>query len=263
LNYQTAYARRRAASTMTTTARDWLSARVARWRDEASLRERRYRVLSVGCGDGDIDLAMLDALAARGPIDYVGLEIDARSAETFRCAIRQRAWAQSGAVRAHLVEERAEDHTPDARVDLVVFSHVLYYLDDPGAEVLRYLRDHCVAEGRAVIVHSAARGVPEVVSAVTGLPPLRCAEEIRDDLLQRGAKLDWEIAQTALDATEILAESEVGLEILGFCIERDVASLTPNERRCVLDAFASRCEARDGTTWLPEELAFITLPRGA
>ena len=124
--------------------------------DVVSVREGPLSVLSVGCGDGSVDVAVADALTARDParpVRYVGVEPFAGSADSF--ATKLRALDRPGlTVEVHT---STFDQAPLAeRFDVITFVHSMYYVPEV-AKAVRHALD-LLAPGGEVIVLSAPRG---------------------------------------------------------------------------------------------------------
>lgn len=258
--YQEAFALRRSTSTMASAAREHLLLRALEWADSAIAQRRPFRILSVGCGDGDLDIAVLERLSEVVEIDFLGLETNALSARLFRESMRERLAKFPNRVSFEIREDSAMQ-PPEAGsgFDMVVMSHVLYYFPDPVALVRSYLQSACRLDGRVVIIHSGRDGIPRLMSDVPGLAPFLCAEEIRDSLRNSGFRVDCEMLQTELNATDILEQTQKGWEVLGFCIERSVDQLLPETKRHLLKALWARCQIREDGAWLQEPLGFMTL----
>jgi aromatic-L-amino-acid/L-tryptophan decarboxylase len=259
-NYQQAYYLRRTVSSMTSVAKDELCKRALEWATIALTERRAFRILSVGCGDGDLDLTLLQRLTAVVDVDFLGLEVNPHSAHLFQEAIQARRGQFSKNLSFDIRAETAEQISEDEHgFDLVLMSHVLYYFADPSSLVRHYLHQTCRIDGRLVIIHSGRAGIPHLLADVPTLQPFLCAEEIRDGLMNAGFSVEFDLLESELDATEILKQTQKGLKILGFCIERDINQLTTETRHHLLKALWSRCQVRNDGVWLSEPLAFMTL----
>lgn len=276
--YHAGWAERRRLSTMAEVGRSWLCERAVHWREE-SLRKAdgsdfrlgsasspaAFRVLSVGCGDGNLDLPLLEALAATGPVCYRGLDTNTVSLESFSRLLSARTQAQPALARTlhtALSADAAETFSPEGEpFDLIVFSHVLYYFAEPAALVSRFLQEHTRTGGRVVVIHSAYRGIPQVMDQALDLPPFLTAEDIAKGLRASGLAPDVETVDTTLDCTPILAGSALGEQVLGFCVERDLQTLQPRQRFALLKSLWTQCEFSDATgeASLTESLGFLTL----
>ena len=259
-DYQHTYALRRSVSTMAMAAREHLSASAKRWAADSRSQQRPFRILSVGCGDGDLDLAILQGLVTLAEVDYLGLEVNPISAQLFREALDECKLQAAHALKFEIRIETAQTLPQIGEgFDLVLMSHVLYYFADPAALVQTYLHQACRIDGRLVIVHSGWEGIPRLMSEVPGLTPFLCAEEIRDALVKNGLRVDTEMIETALDVAEILEQTHKGEQVLGFCVEREIDQITPSTRKHLLKAFWGHCQILEDGAWLREPLAVMVL----
>lgn len=258
--YQQAYLLRRSVSTMAEVARHRLVACAQEAAAIASREGRPLRILSIGCGDGDLDFAVLQCLNGLVDVEYLGLEVNETSAQLFEQAVE--AWRENFAGKLSFeIRIASAERLPDidGGFDLVVMSHVLYYFSDPVTLVRNYVQRACRIDGRVVIVHSGWGGIPELMAAVPGLQPFLDADTIRDALAASGLRVQCETLSSELDATDILEQTARGRQILGFCIERDVDRLPEETKKRLLQALWSRCEIREDRAWLSEPLTFLTL----
>jgi len=258
--YQQAYFLRRSVSTMAEVARRRLVACAQEAAAIAAREGRPLRILSIGCGDGDLDFAVLECLNGLTDVEYLGLEVNETSAQLFEEAVE--AWRENFAGELSFeIRIASAERLPDigGGFDLVVMSHVLYYFSDPVALVRNYLQRACRIDGRVMIVHSGWGGIPELMAAVPGLQPFLDADTIRDALAASGLRVQCETLSSELDVTDILEQTGRGRQILGFCIERDVDRLPEETKKRLLQALWSRCEIREDRAWLSEPLTFLTL----
>ncbi len=258
--YHDVYALRRASSTMTSAAVVWLSERIGRARRSLAPRTAPLRILSLGCGDGDIDVPLLRALAGQGPSQYLGVDANPYSLARFRARLDGTADDHAAGLGAGctvtLRQGDLEDVTDSA--DIVILSHVLYYFADPAELIARLLRDVVRTDGLVLIVHSAREGVPAVM-AEAGLDPFLAVEDVAARLAATGLPHTSERVLTELDATEVMAASIDGQRLLAFLAERDVATLTDAEADRLRSAIRARCDERDGRMMMPEVLGFLEL----
>jgi SAM-dependent methyltransferase len=249
--YHQAYEWRRQRSTMTEIARNWLCEQAPRW---AHLRAHTgpLRILSVGCGDGSSDLAMLQALEPHTPVEYVGIDVNPVSLATFR--------SQAGDLPVTLADTPLELLELDGEpFDIVLLSHMLYYVDQPGAHVSRLLRRFTRTDGRVIIVHSAHEGIPALMQAVDGLTPFLTAQDIANELEAEGLPPTWHVLHTELDATDLLANTPEGRAVLEFCVETPLDDLTPETRLQLHSELSRRCSESSGRWMMAEEVGVLEL----
>lgn len=258
VTYHDTYTLRREQSTMAALAVEWLGDHVRMWLGEQGESTSSLRVLSVGCGDGNMDLPLLDMLNGRLPVDYVGVDVNATSLTTFRRALNHR--FDAGTVTTTLLDLPVQSLAPElGSFDLVVVSHMLYYVDQPGDTVARLLREFTRTDGRLVIIHSAFHGVPALMAAVDGLTPFLTAESIVTQLAAHHLSPTWHTLHTELDATDLLAKTPRGRAVLEFCIEADLDTLSAETQEQLQAELTARCQQRNGRWIMAEELAVLVL----
>jgi len=255
--YHDAYALRRASSTMTSAAVDALLARLHDHAVSPTGVAEPLRILSLGCGDGDVDLPLLYELHAARPVHYVGVDVNERSLAAFRNKLTE-TMPVSPNLSATLLIDNLEEVTDPHGFDVIILSHVLYYVADPGALIARLVRTLLRTDGRLIVVHSAKDGIPSVMAA-TGLTPFLTAEAIADSLTSAGEPFTVTTVLTELDVTEIVAHSPTGHTLLSFLIERDVATLSDNQRHQLVAEIARRSTRHEERFALPEMLSIIEL----
>jgi len=250
-HYHEAYRWRRERSTMAAVAQQWLCEQAADW---ANRREEAtpLRILSVGCGDGNLDLPLLHTLRPLTEVAYTGVDVNPHSLAVFREAL--------GDLPATLLETTMENLPPaDEPYDLVIVSHVLYYVDEPAGLVARLLSEFTRTDGHLVVIHSAFDGIPALMASVEGLQPFLTAEDIAAGLAQRNLSPAWHRLHTELDATDLLAGTPEGVAVLEFCIESELEALAPPSQARLLTELKHRCTARGDRSYLPEEVGVLVL----
>lgn len=237
-HYHHAYELRRDRSTMAADARRWLCDQATTW----VTPDRPLRILSVGCGDGNLDLPMLQALRTTTDVDYVGVDVNTASLEVFR--------RELGDLPATLLETPVEALPADIEpFDVVLVSHMLYYVPEPGALVAHLVRHLTRTDGRVVVIHSAHHGIPALMEAVDGLTPFLTAEGIAAALHDEGLPSTWHLLHTELDATDLLAGTPEGRAVLEFCIETELDRLSPTAQHQLQLELMTRCTSEDGHRW--------------
>jgi 2-polyprenyl-3-methyl-5-hydroxy-6-metoxy-1,4-benzoquinol methylase len=121
----------------------------------------RFRVLDLGCGEG-LFLPFLDPARLAS---YVGLDIAPTA------VARARDLVENGYVQGRVVCESIERFLPEAseRFDAIVFNEVLFFVEDPVAQLARYRA--WLAPGGVVVVSQyrspkAEGGARRITSAI-------------------------------------------------------------------------------------------------
>ncbi|MGA1345778.1 MAG: methyltransferase [Ilumatobacteraceae bacterium] len=250
--YDAVYRLRRSRSTMADDAVNWITGAVGQWM-RSSRRGAPFRILSVGCGDGSLDLPLLAAARRHGPVEYVGCDVNADSLAVFATALGT-ADEDPGLVTS-LVHGPFQVLADDAHFDLVLLAHVLYYVDDPVA-VVRTMRDErCSLDGRVVVIHSARRGVPSTVEAALGSTSFVTGDEIAAGLRAAGMGHVTAVVPGRLCVDDAIVDSPLGRALLGFIVERE--PLDDGDRDRLVAAMVASAVDVDGSLFLPEDLMTI------
>lgn len=243
---------------MATHAAHWLCDHVKDWLSERGETTTTLRVLSVGCGDGNLDLPLLDMLPGHLSVDYVGVDVNATSLSELQRALDERSGEAS--LTTTLLELPVQSLSGElGSFDLVIVSHMLYYVDNPGPLVARLTREFTRTDGRLVVIHSAFQGIPALMAAVDGLTPFLTAEDIAAQLDAQHLSPTWHTLHTELDATDLLARTPQGRAVLEFCIEADLDTMPATAVTQLQTELSRRCEQRDGRWIMDEEVAALVL----
>ncbi len=174
------------------------------------------RVLSIGCGDGSVDMHVAAALARRGePVDYTGIEPHAPSGRTFMSRLDD-----VPGVNATVMQCPFERADPTGRYDVVLALHSLYYVADvaatieragallaPGGELIVL---HAPSAPLNVLVHLLAPGRRQQFSAEVAAHFHTLG--LRPQISRIGNRLD-------LSAT---GDAEIGARLLSFTVQARV-----------------------------------------
>lgn len=219
--YKRAYDLRRQASTMQRNTITWLKD----YSRKLSMTSEVLHVLSVGCGDGELDFPLLRSLGASHTcICYTGLEPDESSQDSFQVQTQD---IPNVEIILHGItfEEFLRTRQDNEKYDLVVLAHVLYYFPDISSvlqDSLGLLREN----GKVLVLHQSARGVPEIQKVL--LPKLRgntnnmlCSDTVELALNTMQLKYVREDVDAYLDISEMVKKSEDGIAVMSFCLEAD------------------------------------------
>ena len=268
---------RKTASTMTHGTIDWFQRNLdpVLTQAQASLQNNTLAVLSIGSGEGDIDLEIIKTLTpdsdnSWGRLQYVALEPNPVHRDRFFNRLNHTALADTIDVdvrgdyfKPHqsLDQEQSPDHE---QYDLVFLTHVLYYFDDPTQAIrqaLAYTKPH----GRLIIIHQSAMGIPQIQSEhmleIKGDEnELLTAEMIQDLLDQQGWPYQSHYIDAQLDVTPCLQQLETGIKIMAFCMECDLRQLPAYKFAKVLQAFWRIAEIDDdGKAFIQEPLGVLVV----
>ena len=197
---------------------------------------RPVSVLSVGCGDGAVDVALADALTARDPgrpVRYVGVDPHPASGAAFRA--RLDALKRPGLAASTITA--SFDRLGGAAVyDVVLFVHSLYYVPDVGAALAR--AEALLAPGGEVLVLHAPRAGLNELAATLATPAAGhrqwWAETTERVVAASGLCGASCTIKGRLDLGDCLDETDpVGCSVLDFTVQ---ARLPESLRPLALDA---------------------------
>ena len=250
VDYDGIYRLRRRSSTMHDVATSWLVESVRTWR-ASSTSSRPYRILSIGCGDGDLDAQILAAVESVGSTSYVGCDVNAESLRVFT----ERVTAASIATDVRLVHAPFGELSETDRFDLVLLSHSLYYFAHPADVIVEALDRHCASDGRLVVVHSGHDGVPAMSERALSALPFTTAEEIANGLWERGVRPRIHRLATEMRLADEVLDSDACRDLFGFLVERE--TLSDAELGDLVDAMKSRSTRTEASWVMPEEVLVL------
>jgi len=119
----------------------------------------RLRVLSVGSGTGDFDLVLMGLLAGAGfGIDYTAVDPNPEHNAVFERRVRESGLPLD---RFRIIPLPFEAETAPGTLDLIHFTHCLYYIPDRAGAIL-HAREMLAPGGSMLIFHQTAPGINEV-----------------------------------------------------------------------------------------------------
>ncbi len=198
--------------------------------------DRPYRVLSVGCGSGILDVPVAASLAEASPaLQYVGVDPNAVECEAFASR-----FAEAGVdAELSVVAEPFEVFEDEAGFDLVHLVHCLYYLPDPGAALER-ARSFVRSGGALVLVHAPCGELNELSTRfydkAYGRPTL-----FADDCADQMRRLGWRSERSRIDArvdvTPLVdGDAATALALRDFIVQFDFRQL-PSDVQALVDRY--------------------------
>ncbi|MGU3437524.1 class I SAM-dependent methyltransferase [Actinomycetes bacterium M1A6_2h] len=222
----------------------------------AELPDGPVSVLSVGCGDGSLDVRLAEALLRAVPgrrVRYVGIDPWSGSAEQFATAMAGLGAAELS-VEVHVA---SFDEAPtDENFDIVLFVHSIYYVVDVR-QTLRAAVGLLRPGGRLLVLNAPLAALNALVGVLA--PPLEdhsqwFSADVEKAFVDDGITLDEVIC---LDALVDLASGSD--DVLDFAVQ---ARLTPDLRgpvRAYLDAVS--VPGTDGVSRVPHPVDVFTTTR--
>lgn len=171
-------------------------------------------VLSVGCGDGAVDVELARVLARLGrPVTYHGIAPHPSSAECFLARLGELPNVHPEVDRCTFAE------APSARgsYDVVLAVHSLYYVDDL-AEALRVARRAVAPGGQLVVVHAPAEELNALVEVLALDQGQLFSDAVAQALAEDGVEAERRRLPATLDLTGDDQEQD-GDAVLDFAVQ--------------------------------------------
>lgn len=223
-----------------------------------------YRLLDIGAGTGHVIKALADGVG-RSPGHYTAFEPNPRHAEALRATLQQLGLP-------HQVHECPFSHTTElgAVYDFALFSHSLYWMEDPAATMLHAAT--AVARGGKVLAFIAG---PYGVHAMFPLfEPLldRTSPMLQNNALSslelvrglrtRGVEPESRVLPTPIDLTGLFdpdGEAELG-EFISFCLQLEFSTLPVWLKRDIVDYVRGGCVPQNDRLYWYLPTAAVTVP---
>jgi hypothetical protein len=264
--YAALYDLRKNASTQTAHIIDFLCAQLPR----VYAGRAQLELWSIGTGEGDVELALMDAL------DATGVSVRVMAVEPSlpqRRRLEARLARRGHTARVEVVPRSFEAFTATRQWDLVLLCQSAYYFapaDLPA--LLRRAWSYVSAGGSFMVVHQSAQGVPELqmrhMEALHGSRAFMLnGDDLHALLLDEPAvpyrpARDRHALPASLDVRRCLdPQSREGLDILSFCLECDLSRLSPGHLEAIRASVQSLSVERDGGRHLEEPVDVFWMQR--
>lgn len=271
--YAESYELRKAASTMTVAAIEWFQNNLTILLEgnySGSQQDDTLSVLSIGSGEGDIDIEIIYSLlpqvnSSGKRLNYVALEPNPIHRDRFVERINKASFDEN--VEVLVSEDCFEPGRFESKekYDLVVLTHVLYYFEEPYQAIQSALAQ-TKENGTVVIVHQTATGIPQIqrehmLEAKGDLNEMFTAEDIKNLLGTKSHNHQYYHVDARLNVTECLQGLETGVKIMSFCMECDLRQLQEAKFAKILQAFWRLAEIEDsGKAYIQEPIGVFVLP---
>jgi SAM-dependent methyltransferase len=197
---------------------DWFGDQIA----PTSQPDRPFRVLSVGCGSGILDVAIATRLAEQtDDLHYVGIDPNKVECEAFQQLFSD---ASLDRVEVEVVPATFEDFEATCSFDLIHIVHSLYYMPDP-AGALERARKLLAPGGRLVVFHAPCEALNDLTVRFWDKQYER-PTLFAEDFAQTLDAWSWDYERTRVDARlEVTpmaqADSSIGLALRDFIVQYD------------------------------------------
>ncbi|MFM8826652.1 MAG: methyltransferase domain-containing protein [Actinomycetota bacterium] len=162
--------------------------------------DRPAEIVDIGCGGGDVTVAVARRLASTRPVRVIGVDNSPRALERARDLA-----ARAGVDVSFSVRDVIADGCPPC--DIAVSSLVLHHFDDAPAATL--LRSLAVAARRGVVISDLLRSRVGLALAVLGTTVLSSSRVARVD-----GPLSVKAARTIAEYTRLCAEAGMGEAVI-------------------------------------------------
>ncbi|NEQ96344.1 MAG: methyltransferase domain-containing protein [Cyanothece sp. SIO2G6] len=270
--YAESYELRKAASTMTTATIEWFQQNLVNVLAPARPpfgTDRTLSVLSIGSGEGDIDLEIIKRLTPEPDVPwkrlrYVALEPNPIHRDRFLHNLSHTALADTTEVEVRGDYFDPNQPPPQEQYDLVLLTHVLYYFDDP-TQAIRQALAHTKPYGQVVIIHQAAVGIPQIqrehmLDIKGDEDEMLTADDIQNLIKRQSWPYQLHHIDAQLDVTPCLQQLDTGIKIMSFCMECDLRLLQEAKFAKVLQAFWQLAKIDDtGKAFIQEPLGVLVV----
>jgi len=188
--------------------------------------EGSFRVLSIGCGSGILDVSIATRLLEQtNDLHYVGVDPNQIECEVFEQQFRDASLDSSQhKARVEVVPATFEDFEAGCSFDLIHFVHSLYYMPDPTA-ALEKARKLLAPGGRLVVFHAPCEALNDLTVRFWDKEyarPTRFAEDFAEILDDWRWDYERERVDARLEVSPLSdADSSIGLALRDFIVQFD------------------------------------------
>ncbi|MGB5634456.1 MAG: methyltransferase domain-containing protein [Waterburya sp.] len=272
--YAESYELRKAASTMTVAAIEWFRNNLTLLlgkENSSSPQDDTFSVLSIGSGEGDIDLEIIQSLVTQlnpqlKKLRYEALEPNPIHRDRFLERLEQASFGENVEISVRSNSFEPDKFDPEEQYDLVLLTHVLYYFDDPYQAIQSALKQ-TKEGGQVVIIHQTATGIPQIqqehmLDAKGNQNEMFTAEDIKKLLDAKSQQHQFYNVDARLDVTDCLQGLASGVKIMSFCLECDLRQLQEAKFTKILQGFWRLAEIEDtGKAFIKEPIGVFVLPK--
>ncbi len=225
--YAKGYSLRKSLSSMTQNTLEWIKKNPDKLLP-ASSKGEPIKILSIGCGDGELDMALLEALSTFRSIDYYGWDQNKAELALFETRLNQSTLIRDSDIRVQLEETLFNEATEtEGNYDLIIMSHMLYYFKKPE-DIIRRACQQLSKKGQLMIVHQCAEGIPvirETLFKQYGIGTLpQPSQLIKHFLLNSDLPFTTFKVNAKLDVSSLITKeiSPDALLLMAFCLSEEL-----------------------------------------
>jgi 2-polyprenyl-3-methyl-5-hydroxy-6-metoxy-1,4-benzoquinol methylase len=257
--YAEGYSLRQTCSTMTKNSIDWLNSNKSKWIPKC----QNPKLLSIGCGDGKLDIPLLHALAERAPFNYWGVDLNESELSLFRNRLSEDLLLNDKSQIQFSSEKFDETSNLEKHFDLILMSHMLYYFQNPE-RVIKNAIHHLTDSGQLMIIQQSTQGIPQIRNELLsewhiGKAP-QPSEHIKSLLLNNGWCYQIYQLDAYLDVTCLRHEISPQAKLLmSFCIGEDLSCYPEKMTEQVKSIFLDQSEMKDGKKLIREPIDIMLI----
>jgi ubiquinone/menaquinone biosynthesis C-methylase UbiE len=219
-------------------------------------------VLSIGCGNGDFDLAVIQNLVLSvQELRYVALDPNTVMLDTFREQVQL---TRLPNVKLELLSCSFEqmDISEPNQFDLVHFTHCLYFIDDRLDAILR--ASHLLKQSGAVLIlNSMIAGIQDIRlrftkrALGTQFAPFT-GEQLQEILCGAKVAHEFDLLNGVTEITECFdGDSQVGNLLLNFFLDCDTKCLASELKSEILDHLCNISYRDSDRIFMPHPVAAV------
>lgn len=235
---------------------------------KAIATERVFRVLSVGCGSGILDLPLIKTLAdqisngnSASKIHYTGIDPNPVACDRFRNEFLKLSLSSS---QLKVLEDTVESYDHDNQFDLIHVVHALYYFVEPAVALQKLIR--IVAdEGQLVIFQAPKAELNQLADCFWQdhlKDPIWFSEDLEDHLLKVNASFIKSRLDAEVDVTNCFESNDTNGQLtLDFIVQSHCENLSQPIRQSVLSYLKSISRVHNGKVLAPHPVDVFIIDR--
>jgi SAM-dependent methyltransferase len=207
--------------------------------------EGPFRVLSIGCGSGVLDVSIAKRLLEEtNELHYVGVDPNRIECEAFQDNFTEASFDQA---QAEVFSTTFEDFEASGGFDLIHFVHSLYYMPDPTA-ALEKARKLLSPGGRLVVFHAPCEALNELTVRFWDKESER-ATLFAEDFAKTLDAWSWDYERERVDARLEVSplanpDSSIGLALRDFIVQFHTRGL-PEPIQDIVDRYLRLISVED------------------
>jgi|GEM_PF-3807141 len=222
--YSEGYLIRKSLSTMTRKTKEWLRSNINQFFPGT---ENPLYVLSIGCGDGELETALLETLSIQNDVNFLGLDQNPIELDQFKNRISKFKKPYLSNAFIDIREYSFSSYSSlSKKYDLIIMSHILYSFKE-SRSIIKNALDHLSNNGFLFIIHQGDEGIPQIRNQLKDKykigEPAHTSSLIKTNLNKLGVNFRTYKIEASIDIKSIIQKTEQGRVLMSFCIMKDLA----------------------------------------